>query len=42
MKHLKVKLIASGLVSMVVLIMTSGVAEARLAANHNETVLRGR
>ena len=40
MKHLKTKLAASGLVTMVVLLRSAGVADARLAANHNETLLR--
>ncbi len=43
MTSLKNKLIASGIVSLVTILvasgLTSGVVEARLAANHNDTVL---
>jgi hypothetical protein len=42
MTRLKMKLAASGLLGLAVLLVSSGVAEARLAANHNETVLRDR
>jgi hypothetical protein len=39
MKTLKAKLLASGLASVVIVVITSGAAEAKLAANHNETLL---
>ena len=42
MTRLKMKFIASAVAGLVVVLLTSGVAEARLAANHNDTVLRDR
>ena len=39
MTRLTKKLAASGLLSLVVILITSGVAEAKLAANHNDIVL---
>ena len=40
MKNLKTKLAASGVVTVIVMLLTAGVADARLAANHNDTLLR--
>jgi hypothetical protein len=42
MTRLRIKLAASGLVGIAAFLLTSGVAEAKLAANHNDTVLRDR
>ena len=40
MKNLKMKLAASALLAVVVTLLSAGVADARLATNHNETLLR--
>jgi hypothetical protein len=42
MTRLKIKLISSGLTCLVAVLLTSGVAEARLIGNHNDTILRSR
>jgi hypothetical protein len=39
MTRLTKKLAASGLLSVVVILITSGAAEAKLSANHNDIVL---
>lgn len=39
MSTLKAKLATSGLLGLVTILVTSGVAEAKLAGNHNDIVL---
>jgi hypothetical protein len=40
MKRLSARIVTSGLLAGVLVALWSGVAEARIALNHNETVLR--
>jgi hypothetical protein len=40
MNRLRVKLATSGLVSVAIMLITATAADARLATNHNETLVR--
>ena len=40
MRRLTRKLVASGVLGVVAMLVTAGVADARIALNHSETLLR--